>query len=133
MTMIRGSLPSWQKYLDLAYPSKPADWDAELARIDTELSEPGRMKALQAMCKSKPSDAGAQLGDVRCPVLVIEGAADPDWADPAAEGQAIVAQLPQGVGDFVVLKGVGHYPHAQVPEEVVALSLPLLATALPRA
>jgi len=72
-----GSLPSWKKYLDLAYPTKPSDWDTESARIDAKLSEPGRMKALQAMCKSKPSDAGAQLEHVRCPVLVIEGSADP--------------------------------------------------------
>jgi hypothetical protein len=45
-TLLMGSLPSWKKYLDLAYPAKPADWDSELARIDAKLSEPGRMKAL---------------------------------------------------------------------------------------
>ena len=95
-SLLLGSLPSWKKYLDLAYPTKPADWDAELARIEAKLSEPGRMKALQAMCKAKPGDAGAQLANVRCPVLVIEGSADPDWADPRAEGERIVADLPAG-------------------------------------
>ena len=27
-TLVLGSLPSWKAYLDLAYPTKPADWDA---------------------------------------------------------------------------------------------------------
>jgi len=132
-TVIMGSLSSWKKYLDLAYPTKPADWDAELARIDAKLSEPGRMKALQAMCNSKPTDAGAQLKNVRCPVLVVEGSLDPDWADPRGEGQKIVADLPRGLGELVVLEGVGHYPHAQAPEELLARALPFLATALPHA
>jgi pimeloyl-ACP methyl ester carboxylesterase len=130
-TIFMGSLPAWKKYLDLAYPTKPADWDAELARIAAKLSEPGRMKALQAMCKSKPSDAGAQLGNVRCPVLVIEGSLDPDWADPRTEGENIIADLPIGLGELIVLKGVGHYPHAQTPGETLVLALPFLAKTLP--
>jgi len=72
LVIVRGRLASWKKYLHVAYPVKPADWDNELARIETTLSEPGRMAALQAMCKSNPSDAGAQLAHVTCPVLVIE-------------------------------------------------------------
>jgi pimeloyl-ACP methyl ester carboxylesterase len=132
-TVIAGSLSSWKKYLDLAYPTKPADWTAESARIDAKLREPGRMKALQAMCNSKPTDAGAQLANVRCPVLVVEGDADPDWPDPRAEGERIVGDLPDGLGRLVVLEGVGHYPHAQVPDELLAAALPFLAEVLPRA
>lgn len=131
--LIRGSLPAWKKYLDVAYPVKPADWGAELARIEAKLREPGRMKALQAMCKASPADAGAQLPNVTCPVLVIEGSLDPDWADPRAEGQKIMADLPAGLGELTVIEGAGHYPHAQVPDEVVALALPFLAQALARA
>ena len=111
--LVRGSLSSWKKYLDLAYPVKPADWGGELARIEAKLSEPGRMKALQAMCKASPGDADAQLPNVACPVLVIEGTLDPDWADPRAEGEKIIADLPAGLGELVVIQGAGHYPHAQ--------------------
>ncbi|WP_134767997.1 alpha/beta hydrolase [Nocardioides sp. 1609] len=132
-TVLTGSLVSWKKYLDLAYPTKPADWDAELARTDATLSEPGRMKALQAMARSKPTDAGAQLTNVRCPVLVVEGSADPDWADPRAEGERIIGDLPAGLGEMTVLEGAGHYPHAEVPDQVVAVTLPFLARVLPRA
>jgi pimeloyl-ACP methyl ester carboxylesterase len=132
-TLLFGSLSAWKKYLDLAYPAKPSDWDAELARIDAKLREPGRMKALQAMCKANPSDAGEQLAHVACPVLIVEGTLDPDWADPRGEGEKIVADLPEGVGELVVMDGVGHYPHAQVPEALLAVALPFLARALPRA
>lgn len=131
--IVRGSLPAWKKYLDLAYPAKPADWDRELARIEAKLSEPGRMKALQAMCKANPGDAAAQLPNVACPVLVIEGSADPDWADPRAEGEKIIADLPAGLGELAVIEGAGHYPHAQTPDGLLALALPFLAKALTRA
>ncbi|WP_415976105.1 alpha/beta fold hydrolase [Rhodococcus sp. 077-4] len=129
-TILTGSLTAWEKYLDLAYPTKPVDWDGELARIDTALREPSRMKVVQAMCKSAPTDAGAQLGNVHCPVLIIEGSADPDFADPRAEGDRIIADLPAGVGELVVLDGVGHYPHAQAPNELLAVTLPFLERAL---
>ena len=131
--LVRGSLSSWKKYLDVAYPVKPADWAGELARIEAKLSEPGRMKALQAMCKASPGDAAAQLPNVACPVLVIEGSLDPDWADPRAEGEKIIADLPTGLGELAVIEGAGHYPHAQTPDEVLALALPFLAKALTRA
>jgi pimeloyl-ACP methyl ester carboxylesterase len=129
-TLTTGNMVSWKKYLDLAYPTKPADWDAELARIDAKLREPGRMKALQAMGKAKPTDAGVQLANVRCPVLVVEGCLDPDWADPRAEGQSIIDELPAGLGELAVLNGVGHYPHAQAPDQLVTLALPFLAKTL---
>jgi pimeloyl-ACP methyl ester carboxylesterase len=131
--MLRGSLTSWKKYLDLAIPVKPADWDGELARIEAKLSEPGRMKAVQAMCKSGPSDAGAQLPNVTCPVLIVEGGADPDWADPRAEGMKIIADLPAGLGELVVIEDAGHYPHVQTPDRVLDLALPFLAKTLANA
>ena len=131
--IVRGSMSSWTKYLDLAVPVKPTDWPIELARIEAKQGEPGRMKVLQAMAKSSPGDADAQLANVTCPVLVVEGSADPDWADPRAEGEQILADLPAGLGELAVIEGAGHYLHAQVPNEVLALALPFLARTLPRA
>ncbi|WP_103340803.1 alpha/beta fold hydrolase [Amycolatopsis sp. CA-126428] len=131
--IMRGRVENWLKYLDVALPAKPADWDGELARIEAKLREPGRMKVLQAMCKTSPADAGAQLANVECPVLVIEGSADPDWADPRAEGEKIIADLPQGLGELVVIEGAGHYPHVQTPDRVVALARPFLDRTLTRA
>ncbi|MFF5052895.1 alpha/beta fold hydrolase [Micromonospora sp. NPDC000663] len=122
-----GSVPLWRSYLEVAYPGrKPADWTARMARVDAMMREPGRMKALQKMGQSAPVDAGAQLANVRCPVLIVEGTLDPDWADPRAEGEAIVAALPAGLGRLDTIEGAGHYPHAQYPDEVTALVLTFL-------
>jgi pimeloyl-ACP methyl ester carboxylesterase len=127
-TTLFGSTGQWAKYLDVAYPgTKPADWDTRLAQVTTMLAEPGRMKALQAMGRTTPVDAGEQLANVRCPVLVVQGSADPDWGAPQAEGEAIVADLPAGLGQLEMIDGAGHYPHVQFPAEVAAAMLTFLA------
>lgn len=128
--MASGSLKGWLAYLDIAIPAKPADWAEERSRIATMLRQPERMAVLRAMSRTSPTDAGALLGDVRCPVLVIEGSADPDWADPRAEGERVLADLPEGLGELAVIDGAGHYPHAETPDAVVALLLPFLGCTL---
>jgi pimeloyl-ACP methyl ester carboxylesterase len=128
--MATGSLKGWLAYLDIAVPSKPADWEVERRRIETTLAQPERKAVLQAMTKTSPADAGARLGDVRCPVLVVEGGADPDWADPRAEGLRILGDLQSGLGELAVLDGVGHYPHAEAPEALLALVKPFLSRTL---
>src|SRR4051794_37972268 len=124
---ILGSVKWWHKYLEVATPGrKPADWDDQLRRNAAMLGEPGRMKALQGMGRSTPADAAAQLGNVRCPALIVEGTLDPDWVDPRAEGEAIVVALPAGIGRLSMIEGAGHYPHTQFPDETVAVLLPFL-------
>lgn len=127
-TTIFGSERGWFKYLDVAYPGvKPADWVTRNAQVAAMLKEPGRMKVLQSMGKISPADAGEQLGNVVSPVLIIEGSEDPDWASPRAEGQAILSELPEGLGRLEIIEGAGHYPHAQYPEQTVALVLQFLS------
>ncbi|MDM7991541.1 alpha/beta hydrolase [Arthrobacter sp. zg-Y877] len=129
-TMLRGSVSNWLKYLDIAIPVKPTDWAAERSQIAAVMQDPARMKVLQAMMKTAPTDAGARLADVRSPVLVIQGSADPDWADPRAEGERVIADLPAGLGTLAVIDGAGHYPQAQTPNELLDLALPFLARVL---
>jgi pimeloyl-ACP methyl ester carboxylesterase len=120
-TGLLGSVRQWERYLEVAYPGpKPADWDARLVQIAAMLREPGRMKAVQRMGRSAATDAGAELGNVACPVLVVQGTLDPDWGSPQAEGEAIVAALPTGLGRLAMIDGAGHYPHVQFPAQVVA-------------
>jgi len=121
-----GSIASWKKYLNLAYPgTRPADWDARLDQIEVMLREPGRKKVLKRMSTGGAAEAGACLGAVACPVLVVQGTLDPDWASPQAEGEAIVAALPPGLGRLEMLPGAGHYPHTQCPAQVVTVLLSL--------
>jgi pimeloyl-ACP methyl ester carboxylesterase len=124
---LTGSVETWLKYLDFAYPGvKPADWDEWLAGLERNLREHGSIKAAQKMGRSKPVDAAAALPGVRCPVLVLMGTRDPDWPDPRAEAEAIVGLLPAGRGRFVMVDGAGHYPNAQYPEQVAAAVIPFL-------
>src|SRR5689334_17735529 len=119
-------LGPWLRYLDVAYPAKPADYDAYMAALAAKLREPGRMAEFMKTGKSKPAETGARLPDVRRPALVIMGTLDPDFADPRAEGDAIVAAMPAGMGTVAVVSGGGHYIHAQSPDEVAALVIPFL-------
>jgi pimeloyl-ACP methyl ester carboxylesterase len=117
------SLKDWLRYLDLAYPSKPTDYDAYIAGLRAKLSEPGRMAELGKTMKTSPADAGDALPRVSCPALVIMGTEDPDWADPQAEAEGIVAAMPAGAGTIAMIEGAGHYPHAQTPDEVARLTV----------
>jgi pimeloyl-ACP methyl ester carboxylesterase len=115
------SLNAWLKYLDLAYPGKPADYAAYMAALRAKLSEPGRMAEFLKTMKTSPADAGDALPRISCPALVVMGDEDPDWADPRAEAEGIVAGMPAGLGAIAMLKGGGHYIHAERPDEVTAL------------
>ena len=121
------SLPIWQHYLDLAYPTKPADYAEDMAAMRAKLSEPGRMAEFLKTPKSTPADAEAQLPGVKCPALIIMGTPDPDYAEPRAEGEAIVAEMPAGLGDGGDVAGAGHYPHASSARMRRPLVIPFLA------
>lgn len=120
-TQLLRSLGLWMRYLDHAYPTKPADYAAYMAELTAKLREPGRMKEFMKTGKTSPADAGARLPDIACPALVIMGELDPDFADPKAEAEAIVAAMPAGLGTVAMVKGGGHYPHAQLPDQVAVL------------
>jgi pimeloyl-ACP methyl ester carboxylesterase len=119
--MMLHSLTSWMRYLDLAYPEKPVDYAAYTTALRTKLSEPGRMAEFLKTMKSSPEDAGAALPRISCPALVVMGTEDPDWADPRAEAEGIVAEMPAGLGRVAMINGAGHYPHAQCPDEMARL------------
>jgi pimeloyl-ACP methyl ester carboxylesterase len=125
-TQLLRNLGLWMRYLDVAYPAKPADYAGYMAALAAKLREPGRMAEFMKTGKSTPADAGAQLPSITCPALVIMGTLDPDFADPGAEGDAIVAAMPAGLGTVAMVDGAGHYPHAQSPDEVAGLVIPFL-------
>jgi pimeloyl-ACP methyl ester carboxylesterase len=125
-TSVFRSLRLWLRYLNLAYPAKPADYPGYMAALADKLREPGRMAEFMKTFKSTPADAEKQLPNVKCPALVIMGTLDPDFAGPQAEGDAIVAAMPTGLGTVAMVGGAGHYPHAQSPDAVAELVIPFL-------
>jgi pimeloyl-ACP methyl ester carboxylesterase len=125
-TQLFRSLSLWMRYLDVAYPTKPADYADYMAALRAKLHEPGRMAEFMKTGKSTPADADAQLPNVTRPALVIMGTLDPDFADPKGEGGAVAAAMPAGIGSVATIEGTGHYPHAQSPDEVAALVIPFL-------
>jgi pimeloyl-ACP methyl ester carboxylesterase len=125
-TQLFRSLRLFMRYLDLAYPARPADYAGYRAALAAKLREPGRMAGFLKTFKSTPADAEKQLPNIGCPALVIMGTADPDFAGPRAEGEAIVAAMPAGAGTVAMIDGAGHYPHAQSPEAVAELVIPFL-------
>jgi pimeloyl-ACP methyl ester carboxylesterase len=125
-TQLFRSLSLWMRYLDVAYPIKPADYADYMAALRAKLREPGRMAEFMKTGRSTPADAGAQLPNVTRPALVIMGTLDPDFADPKGEGDTVAAAMPAGIGTVATIEGAGHYPHAQSPDEVAALVIPFL-------
>jgi len=124
---LTGSVGIWKSYLDIAFPGrKPADYDTAIAALLANMREPGRMAAARAMGRSQPSDAGAALGRIQCPALVFEGTLDSDWPDTKAEGDAIIAAMPAGLGQLVMVSGAGHYAQAQFSDQVASALLPFL-------
>jgi len=124
--MILKSPRLWMSYLNVAYPTKPADYDSYLADLSAKLREPGRFAEFMKTGKSTPADAEAQLPNLTRPALLVMGLADPDFPDPRAEGDAVVALMPAGLGAVAVIEGSGHYSHADAPEQVAELILPFL-------
>ncbi|MFF3731098.1 alpha/beta fold hydrolase [Streptomyces sp. NPDC002476] len=121
------SVGLWKRYLDHAYPGlRPAGVADHVAALDADLRRPGRMAVVSRMGMSAPTDAGAVLADIQCPALVIGGTLDPDWADPRAEGEGVVAGMPAGLGRLEMIEGAGHYAHVQFPAEVTAAILAFL-------
>ncbi|MFJ5985210.1 alpha/beta fold hydrolase [Lentzea sp. NPDC092896] len=59
----------------------------------------------------------------------MQGILDPGWASPPAEGEAIAADLPAGLGALEMIEGAGHYPHVQLPRQTLAAVLNFLGRA----
>ncbi|MER5731783.1 alpha/beta hydrolase [Streptomyces sp. NPDC002138] len=126
------SVGLWTRYLRHAHPHMGrAALAARLGALEGDLRRPGRMAVVAAMGMSAPTDAGARLGAVGCPALIVEGTLDPDWADSRAEGEGIVAELPAGLGRVEMIEGAGHYPHAEYPAETADAILAFLGSAGP--
>ncbi|NUR69627.1 MAG: alpha/beta hydrolase [Hamadaea sp.] len=127
LSMTFKSTGLWKSYLRHAYPGTTgAAFEEQLAKLERNLKEPGRMTAAAKMGFASAADAGAKLPHIQRPALVVMGTLDPDFPNPAAEAAGIVAEMPAGLGSVELIEGAGHYPHTQMPERVAEVILAFL-------
>jgi pimeloyl-ACP methyl ester carboxylesterase len=107
---------AWQAWYARLFPGRrPADLAEHQGRIRASLRRPGGWESFIATTRTSHAPVEARLGAVRAPVLVVMGANDPDFADPAAEASWVARRLG---GSVVMVPLSGHYPHAEFPEIV---------------
>jgi pimeloyl-ACP methyl ester carboxylesterase len=122
---------AWLAYWKSLYRTqKPADLAEHRALIAASLRRPGGWAAFRATTRTSHEPAHERLGDVHVPTLVVMGTKDPDFPDPAAEARFVAGALG---GEVLLVEGAGHYPHAEMPGQVVAAALALVRRATARA
>lgn len=108
------------------YPTRPPP---DIARyrdsVRSNLREPGRMAGFRRMARATHREVEPQLARVTAPTLVVMGAADPDFPDPASEAKWVAEQLH---GTSILIEGAGHYPQAEFPGEFSRAVLDFLGT-----
>lgn len=119
---------AWITYYKSLYKTTPpADLTDYNKALTANLKQPGRYDAVKAMLFASHASVEPRLADVKAPTLIVVGSQDPDFPDPAGEARLIAERL-SGVTrkEIQMIEGAGHYPHAEKPEQVVAVLLPFL-------
>ena len=104
-------------YIDGALVTALPPEDTE-ALVAPWLDEAGRSSFYRQFAQADEiftAEVEPMFGDVRCPVQILWGEADP-WI-PLARGRALHGLMP-GAG-FTTLPGIGHLPQLEAPEAVL--------------
>lgn len=97
--------------------SKPEGYAEHKTRVRDNLRRPGHWKAFVQTTRTSHAPAEQRLPEVQTPTVVVMGAADVDWKNPAAEASWIGNALR---AEVVMVPEVGHYPQVQAPEVTAA-------------
>jgi pimeloyl-ACP methyl ester carboxylesterase len=115
--------PPWGRSMWVSYYRKnlypgaqPPDHDAYVSQLSDNLREPGRFSAFRSISTSSHAESGKRIGSVQQPVVVVMGAADPDFPDPEDEASEIGEAMD---AEVVMSDGSGHYPQADNPPLVL--------------
>ncbi|HEV8190852.1 MAG TPA: alpha/beta fold hydrolase [Ktedonobacterales bacterium] len=116
---------AWRHYYTSLYrTTRPTDLASYVKRLGANLRERGRLEALRAMIFASKAASAERVSRVATPALVVMGTKDPDFKDPEREARWLGEQLHCEVR---MIAGAGHYPHAEMPEQVAAAALRFLA------
>ncbi|KAA2255458.1 alpha/beta hydrolase [Solihabitans fulvus] len=117
----------WVAGYGRAHPSAPpADLAEYRAVLAATLAEPGRRKALAAMLLGPMTEGERWSRSVNCPALVVMGAKDSYFPDPAAEAGLQARMLDC---EARLIEDAGHYPHSEFPDRTAGVMLPFLRDA----
>jgi len=106
--------------------AKPTDFGAYRDAVAAGFRRRDYARAFsQTVRGADHAPAKARVARVTAPSLVVMGALDPDFPDPATEARWIGERLHAAV---VMVPDAGRYPHAQQPEQTTTAILDLLAT-----
>lgn len=95
-----------------------APWLSQhVAAIRSSMREPGRLRSLRDLTLALDHDlVTPRVPEVIAPALILVGAGDPDYRDPAAELTWMGEQLH---AETVLVEGAAHYAQHQRPDVVV--------------
>ncbi|MFI6427483.1 alpha/beta fold hydrolase [Promicromonospora sp. NPDC050880] len=115
----------WASYYSSISKGRRSARHAEhVAAVRQALSEPAHLRSFRDLALALDhSVVEARLPDVTAPALVVVGALDPDYPDPAAE----LGWMTDTLGARgVLVPEVGHYPQHQAPDVTVPAILEFL-------
>lgn len=117
---------TWASYYSFISKGRRSPRHAEhVAAVRAAMREPGHLRSFRHLAVALDhSVVEARLDQVAAPALVVVGALDPDYPDPAAELDRMTTAL-DATG--LLVPEVGHYPQHQAPEDVVPEVLAFLA------
>ncbi len=118
--VLMGSTNRWTlKLLTRGASGTPGPMPDEFLDQVMAYFDPGTQRAILQLYRTSPESvlagAGLDLGELRCPALVVWGERDP-YLPPALAAQYAAAL--GGPADVRVLPGVGHWPWLERPELV---------------
>lgn len=106
----------WRGYSASLWPGLGAGARERAAHLSRRLARPDRWRAFSRTAAGADHSVVAPfLSRVTAPALVVMGAADPDWKDPAAEAAWLAGELS---ADVELVPGVGHAPMLEAPDLV---------------
>ncbi len=108
------NVQAWRMFYPSMFPTqKPDDFDDYLDQLIASLKPKGRIEPVKQFANTSRKPSETRLIQVKCPILVVMGTADPDFPDPIAEANYIVEQTG---GQLLLIDKAGHYPQSEMPE-----------------
>ena len=128
-TILRGPWKAhlWEIFYKSWYPSqKPSDIEVYSRQLRASIAPASRAKAVRATLTASRDGLNERLTKVKLPALVIMGSKDSHFKNPEEEAEFIASKVS---GQVQIIDGAGHYPHAEMPNEVAPFILEFLKEA----